>query len=166
MRTVRCSGPLLRCLPGGCLPGGCLPRWGCLPRGVSAYQGICPGGDRILDTRLLKHYLSATTVAGGSKQTAIEKKLIFFSRLEAVLSSFRQRTEPYVAALQKNKFFFRRVTFTKRHRLQVRGPADGYVQAQFPVIVSHGASGGKGDKGVPGFPDSLTTARGSSWGIQ
>ena len=39
------------CLPGGCLPRGCLPGEGvsaqgrvCLPRRVSAYGGVCPGG--------------------------------------------------------------------------------------------------------------------------
>ena len=55
MRAVCCSGR----------PGG----EGCLPSG-----GVCPGGvhhlfsplpvDRILDIRLLKHYLSASTVDG------------------------------------------------------------------------------------------------------
>ena len=61
MRTVRCSSRLLR----GCLPGGCLSRGG-----VSAWVGCLPGGvpivNRILDTRLWKHYLSATSFAGGN----------------------------------------------------------------------------------------------------
>ena len=41
--------------------------------GVSTYGGVCLRGvhyrppDRILDTRLWKHYLSATTVADGNK---------------------------------------------------------------------------------------------------
>ena len=45
---------------------GRLPR-GCLPRGVSACKGVytTPPVDRILAT-LLKHYLSATTVADGN----------------------------------------------------------------------------------------------------
>ena len=67
MRTVRCSG-----------------RLGCICLGVSAHGGVCPGGgggvrvpggctpspsvDRILDTRLWKHYLYATTVAGGNNK--------------------------------------------------------------------------------------------------
>ena len=50
MRTVRCSGRLM----GGCLDGECLPR-GCTPLPV----------DRILDTRLSKHYLSETSLADG-----------------------------------------------------------------------------------------------------
>ena len=62
MRTVRCSGRLGE---GG---GVCL---GVL--GVSARGGACPGRchpvDRILDTRLRKHYLSATTVADGKNIT-------------------------------------------------------------------------------------------------
>ena len=76
MRTVHCSGRLGggRCLPGGCLPGGaCL---GDVCWGVSAQVGCLPGGvhlpsvDRILDTCLWKHYLSATTVADGKKLTS------------------------------------------------------------------------------------------------
>ena len=54
---------------GGCLSGGCLHWEGCvcLGRGVSA-QGVytSPSVDRNLDTRLWKHYLSATTVADGN----------------------------------------------------------------------------------------------------
>ena len=66
MRTVRCSGRRGDvCLGAGvCLGGGCLP-WGCLPRGVSALVHAWippPLMDRILDTRLWKHYLSATTL--------------------------------------------------------------------------------------------------------
>ena len=49
MRTVRCSGRLI----GGCLPGG---------GGVHL-----PSVDRILDTHLWKHYLSATSYADGIK---------------------------------------------------------------------------------------------------
>ena len=49
MRTVRCSGRLLLGAGGG---------GGCLPRGVYI---TTPPVDRILDTRLLKHYLSITT---------------------------------------------------------------------------------------------------------
>ena len=62
MRTVRCSGRLLRgsargvsaqegCLPGVCVctglcvcPGLCVCLGGCLPRGVSAQEGCLPGG--------------------------------------------------------------------------------------------------------------------------
>ena len=82
MRTVHCSG----CLLGNvCLGGVCLGEGGCLPRGVSGLGGVClgvvcpgggvcPGGytpppvERILDTRLWKHYLSATTVADGNHE--------------------------------------------------------------------------------------------------
>ena len=53
MRTVRCSGRFV----GG--RGG-------LPRGVCP-RGWCSTVDRILDTCLWKHYLSATTVADGNK---------------------------------------------------------------------------------------------------
>ena len=71
---------LVVCLPGGCLPArGCLPAKGwvsacqggylpargvCLPRGGCAMGGVWPV-DRILDTRLWKHYLSATLFADG-----------------------------------------------------------------------------------------------------
>ena len=69
MRTIqsRGGGYLPRgsvCLGGVCLPGGCLPR------GVSA-KGVYtspPTVDRILDTRLSKHYLSATSFADSNKQ--------------------------------------------------------------------------------------------------
>ena len=61
MRTVRCSGRRGGCLParGGVCPSPC---WvtclgGCLPQSML---------DRILDTCLWKHYLSATTVADGN----------------------------------------------------------------------------------------------------
>ena len=81
IRTVRFSGRLqgvsargVWCLPGGCgvCPGvWCPPRWGVCP---GRRCGVCLGGvlhlrpmDRILDTRLWKHYLSATTVADGNK---------------------------------------------------------------------------------------------------
>ena len=58
MRAVRCSGYLG---VGGVYPGGCLPR-GCTPP--------CPV-DRIIDTPLSKHYLSATTLADGNKPCLI-----------------------------------------------------------------------------------------------
>ena len=54
----------------GWLPGGgCLG--GCLPKGSVCLGGVClgvciPPVDRILDTPLWKHYLSATIVAGGN----------------------------------------------------------------------------------------------------
>ena len=58
----------------GCLPGRCLPRWGVCLGGVCRGGGVCPKEyrntppvDKILDTRLWKHYLPATTVAGGNK---------------------------------------------------------------------------------------------------
>ena len=65
--------------PWGCLPGGmsskvCVPR-GCVYLRVSAWGGVPAQGagahvrppvGRILDTRLSKHYLSATTVADGN----------------------------------------------------------------------------------------------------
>ena len=78
-----CPGACLLCwcLPRGVCPGGVCPVRGCLPsEGVSAQwggvcpvRGVCPEGlhppmDRILDTRLWKHYLSATTVADGKNQ--------------------------------------------------------------------------------------------------
>ena len=89
MRTARRSGCLigdvcLGCLPGGCLPRGCLPRGSVSARGVSSQGGCLPKGrclsrggvsaqgdvhlplvDRSLDTRLWKHYLSATSFADG-----------------------------------------------------------------------------------------------------
>ena len=94
MRTVRGSSRLL----GGVCPemsawevsaGGCLPRGegGVYPgvRGVSVWGGCLPGGvcipacteadnpspvDRILDTRLWKYYLSATSFADGKNYLA------------------------------------------------------------------------------------------------
>ena len=76
------------CIPVGCIPSGAVAVFGgrgggiCLPAGVSVYGGcvclgVClsmwvvsamgeggytPPPDRILDTRLWKHYLSAATV--------------------------------------------------------------------------------------------------------
>ena len=56
MRTVRCSGQ------GGVCPGVCVSQHalgrGCLPQAC----WDTPPKDRILDTRLWKHYLSATTL--------------------------------------------------------------------------------------------------------
>ena len=52
--------PRGKCLPKGCLPGGCLPR-------------RYPPVDRILDTLLWKHYVSATTVAGGNETQRITR---------------------------------------------------------------------------------------------
>ena len=53
----------------GCLPVGCLPR-GVSAQGVSDWGGVYPSAcwdtppmDKILDTRLWKHYLSATSFA-------------------------------------------------------------------------------------------------------
>ena len=59
MRTIRCSSHLSVQV---------VSAWG-----VSASGGVCPGActpplDRILDTRLWKHYLSATSFADGNKQ--------------------------------------------------------------------------------------------------
>ena len=70
-----------RYLPKGVSLGGCLPRGirGSLPRGMPSgvcLGGVCPGVsakgvyttppvDKILDTRLWKHYPSPTTVADG-----------------------------------------------------------------------------------------------------
>ena len=77
--------------PGGLCPVGCLPGWGVSAQRVSDHGGvsaqwvclpggICPGGlsapvnagiqhpslvDRILETHLRKHYLSATSFADG-----------------------------------------------------------------------------------------------------
>ena len=51
------------CLPRGVSAQGCLPRrGGCLPRCMLGYTPT----DRILDTRLQKHYLSATSFADGN----------------------------------------------------------------------------------------------------
>ena len=63
MRTVRCSGRLLR----GCLPRGCLPR-----RGGSAFSlGGCGSLHPLwTDRHLWKHGLSATAVADGNKGRA------------------------------------------------------------------------------------------------
>ena len=65
---------------GGLCPGGGLPRWGCVCLGEGCLPRVvcipaCKGTDtpplgRILDTRLWKHYLSATTVVDGSKSVA------------------------------------------------------------------------------------------------
>ena len=59
------------CLPRGCLPGGCLPRGCLLGGGVSAQGGVHP----ILlwtesETGLKKHYLSATTIVDGKKNSS------------------------------------------------------------------------------------------------
>ena len=70
--------------PGGCLPGGVCPggmcvsaKEGCLPRGCVCLGGclsVCPWEgahlppvDRILETHLWKHYLSATSFADGNE---------------------------------------------------------------------------------------------------
>ena len=59
MRTVRSSTCLLE---GGVVPG----QGGCLSGGVWCLGGVhLPPVDRILDTRFWKHYLSATSFAGG-----------------------------------------------------------------------------------------------------
>ena len=50
------------CLSRGCLPGGYLPRGWCLPRKGVSTQKL----GWILDARLWKHYLSATTVVDGN----------------------------------------------------------------------------------------------------
>ena len=79
MCTIRCSSHLGGgsaqwegvCLLGVCLPavgiwsGGCLPAQG----GVCACQGVYTSSpvDRIRDTRLWKHYLSATSFADGNQ---------------------------------------------------------------------------------------------------
>ena len=100
MRNVRCSSRLpgggVSAYPGGvCLPGGvwlpgdvCLGGRGrCLPRRVSiCLGGVClPRGvytslfvDRILDTRLWKYYLSATSFADGNKQSPLYLSFSFF----------------------------------------------------------------------------------------
>ena len=75
MYTVRHSGRLIGGLPGegvsgqeAVWPGGCLHRgvWleGCLPRGVCTFHPE----ERILDTRLWKHYLSATLFADSNNE--------------------------------------------------------------------------------------------------
>ena len=59
----------------GCLPArGCLPRWGCLPGGC-VYPNMhcgrhppCEQNDRQVE----KHYLSATSFAGGNKCTSVQ----------------------------------------------------------------------------------------------
>ena len=71
MRTVQCYSRLLGggvCSEGVCLPG-----------------GVCPGGvwqttpmDRILDTRLWKHYLSTTSFVDGNYYKVV--LVIFFSK--------------------------------------------------------------------------------------
>ena len=83
MRTVCCSGHLgvegMGCLPGGCLLGSVCPGSVCP---AAKGQGICPAAwgctplpvDRLLDTRLWKHYLSATTVADGNYQSYLMVK--------------------------------------------------------------------------------------------
>ena len=83
MRIVRCSGRLGGVSEGVCLCPGCV----CV-RGVCV-SGECPGVcvsqhpmgqtppqlvDRFLDTRLRKHYLSATTVADDNKKSLIWKQ--------------------------------------------------------------------------------------------
>ena len=61
MRTVRCSGRRGRgCLPRGSVrPGGCTPPW-------TQRQTPPPTVNRILDTRLWKHYLFTTTLVDGN----------------------------------------------------------------------------------------------------
>ena len=59
MRTVRCSSRLL----GGVCPGGLSAQGGCLPQCMLGHTS--PPVDRILDTRLWKYYLSATSFADG-----------------------------------------------------------------------------------------------------
>ena len=92
------------CLPatGECLPArgvsasqgvSACPGEGCLPRRVSACHGdVClpvgclpargmfgrPPLDRILDTRLWKHYLSSTSFADGNKRSIMSNILVLF----------------------------------------------------------------------------------------
>ena len=78
------------CLSRGCLPGGCV--WsggvsarrggvwrtrgnGCLPRGCTP-----PPVDRILDTHLWKHYLSATLFADGNDEPSLVRCISDFRR--------------------------------------------------------------------------------------
>ena len=81
MRIVRCSGRL-----GGVGRGGVSVSRVCVCPGSVCVSGECPGVcvsqhpmgqtppqlvDRFLDTRLRKHYLSATTVADDNKKSLI-----------------------------------------------------------------------------------------------
>ena len=98
MRTVRCNSHLGMCLPSGVSAQG----WGgeCVSQHA---MGQTPHlVDRILDTRLWKHYLSATTVADGKNSekfqhlTGILARLVFTSLLP-------------VGAESSNKFFSTRM---------------------------------------------------------
>ena len=79
MRTARFSGH-----GGWCLPGGCTPPVHCMV----GYTHITPPLDRILDTRLWKYYLPATTVAGGNKEQKEEMKFISYLHWNSYVEMF------------------------------------------------------------------------------
>ena len=95
-------------LPGGDLPRGCLSRGGvclggvCLPRGcLPGGEGICSGVytspppvDRIPDTCLWKHYLSATSFADGNDSCDTTDNQIHFGEGE------RTRPNPQILQLK------------------------------------------------------------------
>ena len=68
--------------PGGCLPRGCVCPGRCLPMGCVCLEGMCipacNGADtpvnRVPDTCLWKHYLSATTVSDGNNRIVVPLK--------------------------------------------------------------------------------------------
>ena len=96
MRTVLSSGRLGGgCMPrvGVCLgvhPRGCLPRGGCVCLGRRCLPGdvyLPPLVDRILDTCLWKHYLSATSFADGKYISIRRRKYLFY---ETISTRIRQ----------------------------------------------------------------------------
>ena len=62
MRNVRCKGHRGVVFSGGCLSRGYLFREGCIPACTGCGWHTSPSVNRILDTHLWKHYLSATTL--------------------------------------------------------------------------------------------------------
>ena len=66
---------------GGCLPGGCLPKEGWSTSLFPLYAGIHPPHppvDRMNNSRLWKHYLPATSFAGGKNQNAKTSYLLCY----------------------------------------------------------------------------------------
>ena len=87
---------LVGCLARGCLPGGCL---------ADAPQPPPIPVDRILDTRLWKHYLSATSFADGkNRKNTIDSAAFLCVEDNTFLAHILQFTKP----LKKTVCFSRR----------------------------------------------------------
>ena len=84
-----CTPPMppLPCTPLPCMPPATHTPLSCMWHAPSAMQAPPPPLNRILDTRLWKHYISATSFAGGNKQIWPHTHR---------MSSYRQRRPQYL----------------------------------------------------------------------